>query len=130
MAELSITPIYILLNAILIIALAYRIVRLRWRFRVPLGDGDNKELRMAMAAHSNAIENMPMALLIMLMVELLGGSALVLHITGILLTLGRVWHAWGSSHNIGTSSGRYYGTLITWFYIPAMATYGIFLAYF
>lgn len=128
MPILHVSPVYILLNVILILILAYRVTVLRRRFKVGLGDGDKKELRMAIASHSNSIENMPLVLIIMLIVELNGGHVWVLHVSGIVLTLSRIWHALGTSRYAGTSSGRYYGTLITWIYAAVMGLYALYLS--
>lgn len=129
MPILHISPVYILLNIILILILAYRIVILRRRFKIGLGDGDKKELRMAIAVHANAIENMPLVLIVMLVVELNGGHVWIMHASGIILTLSRIWHALGTSRYAGISSGRYYGTLITWIYAASMGFYAVYLSF-
>ena len=127
MPYLSISPIYILLNILLVIGLAYRITFLRRRFKIGLGDGDKKPLRLAIASHANAIENTPLALLVMILVELNAGIPLVLHISGIVFTAARLWHAWGTSQHAGSSAGRYYGTVLSWIYIIGMSAYGLYL---
>jgi len=129
MTTLYISPIYIFLNVMLVLVLAYRVVILRRRFKIGLGDGNNKELRMAIASHANAIENMPIALIVLLLAELNGGSDWVLHIGGMVLTVARIWHAWGTSRHAGTSSGRYYGTVITWMYSVVMGFYAVLLPF-
>ena len=128
MFTLQISPVYILLNILLILVLAYRVIILRRRFRIGLGDGNKKELRMAIASHANATENVPMLLLIMLVVELNGGHAGVLHTGGIILTLSRIWHALGTSRYAGASRGRYYGTVISWLFAGSMGVYAVYLS--
>ena len=129
MTTLYISPIYILLNIMLILVLAYRVVTLRRRYKVGLGDGNHKELRMAIATHANAIENMPIALIVLLIAELNGGTDWVLHAGGMLLTVARIWHAMGTLRHVGTSTGRYYGTVITWMYSVAMGFYAVLLPF-
>lgn len=129
MSTLTISPIYILLNVILLQVLAYRIVTLRRRYKIGLGDGNNKELRMAIASHANAIENMPVALIVLLLAELNGASIWILHGGGAVLILSRIWHALGTSRHAGTSAGRYYGTLFTWLYTMAMGFYAVLLSF-
>ncbi|MDH5183687.1 MAG: MAPEG family protein [Gammaproteobacteria bacterium] len=128
MSILHISPIYILLNIILILVLAYRVVVLRRRFKVGLGDGDKKELRMAIAVHANATENMPLALMVMLVAELNGADNWIMHVSGSILTLARIWHALGTSRYAGASSGRYYGALITWLFAAGMGLYAVYLS--
>ena len=52
-------------GCLLIVVLAMNVSRLRYKFRVAHGDGDNKILRNAMVAHANALEHLiPFALIL------------------------------------------------------------------
>ena len=46
-----------------------------------------------MRGHANAIETIPVALLLLLLLALLGAPAWALHLLGLALTVGRVLHA-------------------------------------
>lgn len=85
-------------------------VRLRWRLRAGQGDGGDRDLAKAIRVHGNAIETMPIALLLMFGYELGGGSATLLHACGVLLIVGRLAHAQGLSKTFGASAGRIAGT--------------------
>ena len=87
-----------------------RVVLLRWQRRAGEGDGGHRDLAKAIRVHGNAIETMPIALLIMFAYELGGGSATLLHGCGLLLIAGRLAHAQGLSRTFGASAGRMAGT--------------------
>tara|TARA_R110001592_G_scaffold138511_5_gene357713 strand:- start:15282 stop:15671 length:390 start_codon:yes stop_codon:yes gene_type:complete len=118
---LSISPIYIGLLALLIIVLAYRVTTFRGAEKISLGENNSsKEMKSAIRAHGNAVENIPIAALLLLMLELNSLNPLLLHVFGVVLVLSRVMHAWGLSKRNGASPGRFYGTLFTWLLIVAM----------
>lgn len=90
-----ITALYGALNAILNILLAERVTRMRRVHNTSIGQGDAEPLLVAIRAHANNAEFVPLAIVMMLLVELCGGSTLYLHITGGLLFVGRIAHAFG-----------------------------------
>ncbi|HET6603872.1 MAG TPA: MAPEG family protein [Xanthomonadaceae bacterium] len=116
-----ITAVYAALSAILVMILALRVVAMRRAARVGLGDGGNAALAQRIRVHGNAIENLPLALLLLLLLELTGAPVLLLHGFGALLLGARVLHAWGLSTRPGGSFGRFSGTLVTWLLVLAMA---------
>ena len=80
---------------------------------------------MRVRAHANAIENMPLALLLLGGMELNGYPAALIHGFGATLFVSRAAHAWGLSHSSGTSRGRFLGSLFTWLLMLAMALFAI-----
>ena len=66
---LSAVGIYAALNMALLIWIAMATSRLRVKYKVSIGDGDIKHLTRIIRGHANAIENMPI-FLIMLVVAL------------------------------------------------------------
>ncbi|MDX2256330.1 MAG: MAPEG family protein [Pseudanabaenaceae cyanobacterium bins.39] len=90
-----ITSIYASLSALLIVWLSLNIVRLRRSKRVVLGDGGKPELQVAIRAQGNATEYIPVSLILLLCLELSKGNAIMLHIGGIALLVGRSMHAYG-----------------------------------
>jgi uncharacterized protein len=93
-----------------VLALVVRVVLLRWTLRTGAGDGGHRELTKAIRVHGNAVEMLPICLLLMFAYELGGGSATLLHGAGILLVVGRLAHAQGLSRTLGASAGRMAGT--------------------
>ncbi|MFT6908082.1 MAG: putative membrane protein YecN with MAPEG domain [Oleiphilaceae bacterium] len=121
MKMLSVSPIYISLLALLIIVLAYRVTIFRRSEKIALGEGNcSKSMKSSIRAHGNAVENIPIAALLLLMLELNSLNPLLLHAFGLVLVVSRVAHAWGLSKRNGLTSGRFYGTLFTWLLIVLM----------
>ena len=116
-----ITSIYAAVGALLVIALALRVVLRRRRLSVGLGDGGDSNLQQCIRVHANAIENLPLALLLLLLLELRGLPAMWLHGLGAGLIVTRLLHAWGFSRRKGVSFGRFAGTLGNWLLVIAMA---------
>ena len=118
---LSVSPIYISLLALLIIVLAYRVTTFRREEGISLGeDNGSKAMKSAIRAHGNAVENIPIAALLLLKLELISVNPILIHILGIVLVASRVAHAWGLSKKNGPTVGRFYGTLFTWLCILVM----------
>lgn len=118
---LSVSPIYISLLALLIIILAYRVTTFRRGEGIPLGeDNCSKAMKSAVRAHANAVENIPIAAILLLSLELISIHPIYIHIFGVVLVVSRVAHAWGLSKRSGLTVGRFYGTLFTWLSILLM----------
>lgn len=120
-----ITSLYAALLGLLIFLLAFRITRIRRREQIGSGSGGNEALRCAIRAHGNAVEYIPIALLLLLCLELNAGAHWLLHTAGILLVAARLLHAWGLSHSTGISFGRFTGTALTWLVITVLAALNI-----
>ena len=116
-----ITGLYAALCALLILALSYRIVALRRRLKVGIGDGGDAGLARAIRAQANAIEYIPLLLVMLLVAENNGAGEVFLHAAGAGLVLARVLHAVGLSGSAGTSVGRFWGTLGTWILLLVLA---------
>ncbi|MBK9493382.1 MAG: Inner membrane protein YecN [Alphaproteobacteria bacterium ADurb.BinA280] len=111
---MSITALYAAGCALLILLLAIRVVQARFRHRVGIGDAGHADLALRVRVHANAVEYVPLALLLILMLELGGAEAYWIHLLGGSLLAARVAHAIGLSTSSGTSPGRFVGTLLTW----------------
>jgi uncharacterized membrane protein YecN with MAPEG domain len=109
-----ITALYAGILALLIVALAGWVVAGRRSAAVSLGDGGSDLLIRRIRVHGNAIENVPIGLLVMLVLELNHASATLLHGLGISLTIGRLAHAQGLGGSPGRSIGRLTGTALSW----------------
>ncbi|MBZ0223643.1 MAG: MAPEG family protein [Dokdonella sp.] len=118
---MHITGIYVALSTILVIGLALAVSLRRRTVKVGLGSGGDSTLLQRIRAHANALENLPLALLLLLCLELGQAHALLLHGFGSALILGRLLHASGLWHSAGISFGRFYGTLLTWGAMLGMA---------
>lgn len=98
-----ITGFYASLCAFAVILYIMHIARLRYRYQVSLGDGGEEHLSRFVRAHGNFVETVPLALILMLILEMFGMALWVIHWLGLILLLGRV------SHFIGVTTGKSYG---------------------
>ncbi len=118
---MRITGLYAALGALLVIFLVFRVVMQRRSARVGIGDGGDHELIRRVRVHANAAETLPIALIMLLLVELNQTRPLIVHLFGITLIVGRVLHAWGLAHHSGTSPGRLIGMALTLLSMLGMA---------
>ncbi len=90
-----ISVIYAIISAILIIYLSFNVINTRRKHLISVGDGNNEELQTAQGAQSNAIEYLPITLLLLFYLEFNGASNWMIHLAGIALIIGRIIHAYG-----------------------------------
>jgi uncharacterized membrane protein YecN with MAPEG domain len=120
-----VSPIYIGLSALLLIVLSAQVMRLRGKHRVGVGDGGQADLQLAIRVQGNFVEYVPIALLLLLCVDLVGDSKWIVHVLGLSLLVGRVLHAYGLSRSAGESFGRAAGTVLTLLVLIAGAVLAI-----
>ncbi|MDQ7074916.1 MAG: MAPEG family protein [Gammaproteobacteria bacterium] len=87
------TVLYASLATFLIIWLSFNVIKLRRKHQISIGYGGKKDLKLATTAHSNAIEYLPISLLLLFALELNQANLILLHILGILVFASRVLHA-------------------------------------
>lgn len=90
-----ISSLYAGLLALLIVWLSIRVIKLRQAKLVPLGDGGEPELQVAIRAHGNATEYIPISLILLILLELGGANTVLVHAGGIAILTGRLLHARG-----------------------------------
>ncbi|MGH7292344.1 MAG: MAPEG family protein [Myxococcota bacterium] len=112
-----ITALYAGILGFISLALAGLVVRARGSENVIFGDGANVVVLQRIRVHGNFTEYVPIALLLMLVLELNGASPLVMNGLGASLVIGRLLHAFGLTSSTGTSVGRFVGTILTWLVI-------------
>ena len=79
------------------IPLTMRIGLYRLRNRVDLGDGGNSELERMIRCQGNFVETVPLAVVMLVVMELMGAGDAWLHALGALLVFARVLHYLGLS---------------------------------
>lgn len=82
MHALPVTSVYAALCGLLLLVLSARVVFLRRSARIGIGTGDHPELTRRIRVHGNAIETMPMVLILLLLAEASGSPAWLLHACG------------------------------------------------
>lgn len=122
-----VTALYVSLGALLLVALTFLVVGARRRSKIGLGDGGDPHLLSRMRVHANAIETLPIQLLLLAMLEWSGVAALYLHGLGAAILVSRVLHAWGLSRSSGVSFGRFWGTFVSLNLMIAMSVWLIVL---
>ena len=123
----EITALYLALTSFLFVGLSYRVAVQRKRSKVGLGIGDDPALEKAVRIQANLAEYAPVALLLMLAYEINGGAVWLLHLTGAVFVIGRVFHAQGLTSSTGTSFGRFTGVMATWSVILVLAVANIWI---
>ena len=63
-APVPVTALYVALFSLLFVILMVAVIKLRRSLRIGLGDGGNRDLQQAIRAHGNAVECVPIFLLI------------------------------------------------------------------
>ncbi|WP_146908879.1 MAPEG family protein [Arenimonas daejeonensis] len=109
-----ITLLYAGLCTLLVLFLAGRVIARRFSHKIGLGDGGDHEMAKRVRTHANAVEYLPLALLLLGGMELNGYPNSVIHGFGITLFISRLLHAWGLSRSSSASPGRFAGTGLTW----------------
>lgn len=89
---LSITPMYIALLGILFIPFTLRVGLYRVKNGIDIGDGKDDALIKLNRGQGNFIETVPLAVMLLIVMEVLGASTTWLHALGALLVIGRCLH--------------------------------------
>jgi uncharacterized membrane protein YecN with MAPEG domain len=121
----AVSGLYAALVAFLLLVLGLRVVVLRRRFRVGLGDGGESTLQQAVRVHGNAVEWALPVLLLLLVAELNRAGPVLLHGAGIALVAGRLLHAAGLSMRTGASLGRVAGMVVTLASLAVLAVFDL-----
>ncbi|MET2900004.1 MAPEG family protein [Vibrio rotiferianus] len=90
-----ITALYASALALLLIWLAFQVIKQRRSNKIAYADGGVESLQIARSAQSNASEYIPITLILMALLEYNGASVLWIHLVGIAFVIGRVIHARG-----------------------------------
>jgi uncharacterized membrane protein YecN with MAPEG domain len=96
------TLIYAGILGLILVLLSARVVKQRGLAKVSLGEGSDAELRRRIRIQGNFIEYVPMALILIWMLDNAQFSTWVIHVLGILLIVARLSHAWSLSVGAGT----------------------------
>jgi len=113
MTAVFVTPLYAGLLALWFVALALRVIHQRRRAGVSLGDGGDASLQRAIRGHANFAEYVPLALIMMAMLELSRTSIYVLHALGATLLVARLLHGYALSFTAHFRFGRVWGAALT-----------------
>ena len=126
--NLIVTPLYAGLLALWFILLSVRVIRIRGAEKVFLGDGGNMRVTRIIRAQANFAEYVPLALIMMAMLELTHHSIYLLHFFGIVLLIARLLHGYAFSFSQHFMFGRVAGASLTFLVIGIEAVLCIYQA--
>ena len=110
---LTVTALYSGSLVLWFMVLSYRVVARR-RSGIHLGDGGDTGMLRLVRGHANFAEYVPLALIMLAVLELAGTSLYVLHGLGLALLAGRLLHGYALSFTQRFGFGRFWGTVLTY----------------
>lgn len=122
---LYITALSAAILAMLGVLLTFKIVRIRRKEKISVGDGGNESLLRAIRAHSNLLEYAPIALILLGCAELNGVSRWLLAIIAIAFVAGRILHPVGLKDDTSSMASRVLGMQLTLVSIMALSIINI-----
>lgn len=103
---------YAAILTLIYLGLPLYVVRGRWHHRVALGHGADSVLERRVRMHGNFAEYVPIALILLFMLDVAKLPPLGIHILGIMLVVGRVLHLSGL-RAVPVSKRRLVGMVLT-----------------
>jgi uncharacterized protein len=90
-----IVPTYAAILVLIFVFLSIRVIQMRGSAKIGLGHGNNPAMERRIRVHGNFAEYVPLALLLLLCMELQSQSRILIHVLCIALIAARVIHAIG-----------------------------------
>ncbi|NBO54630.1 MAG: glutathione metabolism protein, partial [Actinobacteria bacterium] len=100
-----ITGLYAGLCGLILVGLYARVSQRRLATKIGMGTGGDAVLEQRIRAHGNFIESVPIALVMLYLLEQTDPDPLYVHAFGVALVLARIAHAHGISSTLGRSAG-------------------------
>ncbi|RZF93837.1 glutathione metabolism protein [Pseudoalteromonas sp. CO302Y] len=94
-----IVSIFAAVLVIMYIQLSFRVIKLRRKKKISLGDGGDSTLNAAIRTHGNFIEYVPFSLILLFLVEYQGLSSHYCYVLGLMLVVGRICHSYALAEN-------------------------------
>lgn len=107
------TSCYASILGLVFFYLSLCVIRERKFNKISLGNGKNQFLEQKIRAHANFAEYTPIALILILLIEMNGVNPLLIHGAGISLLLGRILHAYSFSRDEVHADTRVLGMKLT-----------------
>jgi uncharacterized protein len=128
-AAMVVTPLYAALLGLWLLVLSVRVIQVRRDARVSLGSGGNTRLERAIRGQANFVEYVPVALLLLLILELARFSIYLLHLLGLTLLIARLLHGYTFAFRADFRSGRVAGAALTFIVLAVEAVLCLYQAY-
>jgi uncharacterized protein len=110
---MPITTLYAGALALVLLILSVRVIQARGATKVFIGDGGNELMIRRMRGQANFVEYVPMALILLGLLEYRGMAAWLLHALGATLLVARLVHGYAFSFSAHFPPGRFAGALLT-----------------
>lgn len=104
---------YIVALTLLYLGICAWVVKLRRAHGVGIGHGERHDLKRAIRVHANFTENVPLAMLLLVLASQTAAPVMI-HVLGGGLLVFRIFHLMGLGRNPGVSFGRFWGAGGTW----------------
>ena len=124
-----VTPLYAAILAVWFVILSLRVTQRRRSAKVSLGDGGDTLLQRAIRGQANFAEYVPLALLLLLVIELSRFSLYVVHALGIALVIARLLHGYAMGFRAEFRFGRFWGAVMTFAILIVEAVLCLYQAY-
>ena len=95
----TITALYAGILGLILMGIIFIVFRIRGSTDIWVGDGGNLDVIAAMRRHSNFVESVPLALILIALLEMNGVAGRAIHCLGAGLVLARLSHAFGYRAN-------------------------------
>ena len=118
---MMVTPLYAGLLVFWFLVLSIRVIRRRGSEKIALGDGGNSGMLRLIRAQANFAEYVPLALLLMAIMELSHFSIYLLHGMGVTLLVARLLHGYSLSFTNQFMFGRVAGAGLTFLVLAVAA---------
>lgn len=127
--SLQITALYVGILTIFALVLSAKAGSFRGKSGISVLHGDpvNMELAQRVRVHQNFLEYVPMALILMGVIEINGGNSTFLHVFGVVLVISRIAHAMGLKHDNMGHPSRVVGAAGTALMSAAAALYALWM---
>ena len=111
MTELQAAALWVGLHILLMGYLKLRVGATRSKTKVGFGDGNNEQMQRSLRVQGNAVEDVPITLIGLVMLALVTAPLWLIHAAGGVLLGSRLLHAFGLGKSSGLTFGRLVGTL-------------------
>lgn len=125
---LPVTTILVSLMGLLFFRLSLRVIELRRKNKVSLGDGGHEDLQRAIRGQANCAEYAPIAVLLVLVAEIQASGPIMLGVVAILAAaflLGRILHGYAFAATAGNMTLRVRGMQLTLLTIVLLAGFNL-----
>ncbi|MGI9430735.1 MAG: MAPEG family protein [Myxococcota bacterium] len=110
---IPITALYAGIMGLILFALDFHVGGMRGRKKISVYDAGDREMAIAVRRQGNFVEHVPLALILIGVLELSGASALGLHLLGGGLTIARIAHPFGLDYEVANKPARIVGAGLT-----------------